>query len=299
MMKKNATAIILGLLVLLNLILLYYTMALEKNIQNLHAYMSSQFNQLQGDISNIGYNVSSSLEKQASIFDSATWSFGTLNPENMTIPLVVSIVPKEALTATTATLTANGVSVPMTRAGVNFSAEVPVDLFKNLEAYVTFESEGKQSSQRLDSVQRPFEEQLLTLHAQNNGGSTFEHSSGKYTLDGKIYIDIKAPDHNSVTSLKIVTTDNGTPLQELILNSAQQYEPVDYKVEIKFEANHTYETAVVVTDSYGLTYRTIVDRQMTDAGAASPSFGEMGWWDNMVILDKSGVVLYDSTAEFR
>lgn len=298
-MKKNATAIILGLMVLLNLILLCYTMALKKNIESLRTYMSSKFNQLQSDINSIGYNVSSSLEKQASIFDSATWSFGTLNPENMTIPLVVSVVPKEALTATSATLTANGVSVPMTRAGVNFNAEVSVDLFKDLEAYVTFESEGKQSSQRLDSVQRPFEEHLLTLHAQNNGGSTFEHSSGKYTLDGKVYIDIKAPDHNTVTSLKIVTTDNGTPLQELILNSAQQYEPVDYKVEIKFEANHTYETAVIATDSYGLTYRAIIDQQITDAGATLPSFGEMSWWDNMMILDKNGVVLYDSTAVFR
>lgn len=298
-MKKNATAIILGLMVLLNLILLCYTMSLKKNIESLRTYMSSKFNQLQSDINSIGYNVSSSLEKQASIFDSATWSFGTLNPENMTIPLVVSVVPKEALTATSATLTANGVSVPMTRAGVNFNAEVSVDLFKDLEAYVTFESEGKQSSQRLDSVQRPFEEQLLTLHAQNNGGSTFEHSSGKYTLDGKVYIDIKAPDHNTVTSLKIVTTDNGTPLQELILNSAQQYEPVDYKVEIKFEANHTYETAVIATDSYGLTYRAIIDQQITDAGATLPSFGEMSWWDNMMILDKNGVVLYDSTAVFR
>ena len=286
-------------MVLLNLILLCYTMGLEKNIESLRTYMSSQFNQLQGDINNISYNVSSSLETQASIFENVSCSFGKLSSENMTIPLVVSAVPKEVLTTTTATLTANGVSVPMIRNGVNFSAEIPVDLFKPLETYVTFESEGNQSSQRLDCAERPFEEELLTLYAQNEGGSTFEHYSGKYTFEGKVHIDIKTPDDNAVTSLKIVTTDNGVPLQESMLNANLLNKPIDYKVEIKFEANHTYESAVIATDSYGLTYRAIIDRQVTDAGATSPSFGEMDYWGNMVILDKDGTVLYDSTAEFR
>lgn len=298
-MKKNITATLLVVMIVLNLILLFRTRALEQNIQNLQHEMFNQFSHVLSKVNDISYNVSSTLERQASIFENISWSFGTLNSENMTIPLVVSVVPKEAITTTTATLTANGVSVPMIRNGVNFGAEIPVDLFKPLETYVTFESEGNQSSQRLDTIERPFEEELLMLDAQNEGGSTFEHYSGKYTFEGKVHIDIKTPDDNPVTSLKIVTTDNDVPLQESMLNANLLNKPIDYKVEIKFEANHTYETAVIATDSYGLTYRTIIDRQITDAGATSPSFGEMDYWGSMVILDKDGTVLYDSAAEFR
>ncbi|WMJ83930.1 hypothetical protein ACS3UN_12655 [Oscillospiraceae bacterium LTW-04] len=298
-MKKNATAVVLGLMVLLNLILLANTMALGKNIENLRSSMSSHLSQMQNDVRSISYNVSSTLERQASIFDGANWSFGALDPESMTILLVASVVPKEVHADTIATLTVNGISVPMTRDGVNFSGEIPVDLFNSLEAYITFESEGNQRSQRLSTDQWPFEDALLTLHAQNIGSSTFEHYNGKYTLNGKVDIDIRTPKSSAVTSLKIVTTDNDTLLQELTLKPAQQSQSVDYKVEIMFEANHIYETAVVATDSYGLTYRTIIDRKIIGADATSPDFGERDWWDEMVILDKNGVVLYDSSAEYH
>lgn len=296
-MKKNITVAILGVMILLNLILLAYTMALEKNISNLRVYMSNQFSQLQNEINGISYNISSAQEAQASLFNSSSWSLGEVNSDGLTIPLVVSVVPKEVSTNTTATLTANGASMPMTRDGVQFNAEIPVRLFDLLDAYVTFETEGVQRNQSLCSLM-PFEERLIALNAYNSGNS-FEASGNKFTLDGKVDIDLKIPEGSSVTSLKIVTTDNGTPIQELVLDPSLQHQTADYKLEIQLEANRTYETAVVATDSYGLTYRAIVDRQITGVDANLPDFGEMDWWGNMVILDKNGQVLYDSTAQYR
>lgn len=297
-MRKNATAAILGLMVLLNLILLAYTMALEKNIVNLRTNMSNQFSQLQSDIRSISYNISSAQEEQASIFNSNSWSFGKINPDSLTIPLVVSVVPKEAGVSTTATLTVNDASVLMTRSGMQFSAEIPVELFNLMDAYVTFETEGTQRSQSLCSLM-PFEEKLVALYACNNGGYGFEASSGKFEFDGKVDIDLKIPPDNAVSSLKIMTTDNGTPLQEMVLDPTLQYQTVDYKLEILLQAQHTYETVVVATDSYGLTYRAVVDLHAIGADGAMPDFGEMDWWGSMIILDKSGAVLYDSRAAYR
>lgn len=297
-MKKNLTATLLGVMLLLNLILWSRTIALEQNIENLQRNMSNQFGHVLSEVRGIGYNVSSALEVQASIFDSAVWSLGEIDPESLTLPLTVSVVPKEADEATTATLTANGAAVPMTRDGVHFTGVIPVGLFELLDAYITFESEGVQRSQSIDGV-RPFEERLITVIAQNTGGSSFEHYSSKFALDGRVDIDLKIPKNTAVTSLKIVTTDNGAPIQELVLDPALQHQTADYKLELTLEPNRTYETAVLATDSYGLTYRAIVDRQVTGTNVTTPDFGRMDWWGNMTILDKGGKVLYDSAAQYR
>lgn len=298
-MKKNATVTLLGVMILLNLILWFRTMALQRNIENLQHNMSNQFSQVLNEVRNISYNVSSSLEAQSSLFDSAVWSFGEIAPESLTIPLTVSVVPKEADAATAATLTVNDASVPMTRDGMKFTGVIPVGLFELLDAYVTFDAEGAQRSQSLEGGLRPFEERLIAIYAQNTGGSSFEHYANKFTLDGRVDIDLKVPENITVASLKIITTDNGAPIQELALNPALQRQTADYKLELTLEPNHTYETAVVATDSYGLTYRAIVDRQVTGANGTSPDFGHMEWWGNMTILDKNGKLVYDSMAQYR
>ncbi|GEM_PF-4505103 len=296
-MKKNATATLLGVLILLNLILWFRTMALQQNIENLQRNMSNQFSHILSEVRNISYSVSSTLEHQSSLFEDVSWSFGAADAEGLTIPLTVSAIPKEASMTTVATLTVNGASIQMTRDGLHFTGVLPVNLFTPLDIYITFDAEGVQRSQQLATGLRPFEERLPTLFAQNAGGSSFEHNAKKFTLDGRIQIDLKVPENITITSLKIVTTDNGTVIHELaakpILDPPVYSQMVDYPLEITFEPNHTYETAVVATDSYGLTYRTIVDRHVIGADGALPDFGQMEWWGNTTILDKNGRVLYD------
>ncbi len=298
-MKKNITTTLLGVMILLNLILWFRTRALEQNIENLQHNMSNQFSHVLSEVRGINYNVSSTLERQASIFDNISWSFGAIDTESLTIPLTVSVVPKEAHAATAATLTVNGASVQMTRDGMTFTGVISAGLFELLDAYVTFDAEGVQRSQSLGISLRPFEERLITLHAYNNGGSSFEAHSSKWTLYGQVDIDLKIPKDNAVSSLKIITTDNGTPVQELVLDPALQHQTAEYRLEIQLEAGRTYETVVLATDRYGLTYRAIVDRQVTGADSTTPDFGEMDWWDSTVILDKNGRVLYDSTSEYH
>lgn len=298
-MKKHITSVFMGLTILLNLILLANTMVVEKNISDLRTYMSHQFSQVQSNIGSIGSNVSNTLEQQSSLFDSTTWSFGEIDAESLTIPLIVSVIPKEVDTSTSATLTANGKSIAMTRDGVRFSGTIPVGLFNSLEAYITFESNGVQHSQSVVTLGMPFEEHLMMLSANYSGSHGFESYSGKFTFDGTVNIDLNIPENNAVTSLKIITTDNGALLQEVALDSSLHNQTADYKLEINLEANHTYESAVVATDSYGLTYRAIVNRQVTGTDATTSDFGQMDWWDTMLILDKSGKVIYDSTIENR
>lgn len=296
-MKKNLTATLLGVMLLLNIILWFRTIALGQNIENLQRNMSNQFSHLSSEVRGISYDVSNTIERQASLFEDVSWAFGAVDAESLTIPLTVSAIPKEASTTTTATLTVNGASTQMTRDGLQFTGILPVGLFTTLDVYVTFDAESTQRSQQVATGLRPFEERLPTLFAQNAGGSSFEHNVRKFTLDGRIQIDLKAPENTTITSLKIVTTDNGTVIHELaakpILDPPVYSQMVDYPLEITFEPNHTYETAVVATDGYGLTYRTIVDRHVIGADGALPDFGQMEWWGNTTILDKNGRVLYD------
>lgn len=160
-MKSKTIAVFIGITLLLNLILLSYTMTLEKNISSLQNNLSGQINQLRMDILNISGNVSSTLEEQASILDSAEWSYGKINVQNLMVPFSASVIPKEADTDTTAILTANGQSVPMVRSGMSFNAEISVGLFEDINAYVTFDVKGTQRTQSLNVGQRPFEGGLI------------------------------------------------------------------------------------------------------------------------------------------
>lgn len=303
MMKKSTLAALFGAVILLNLILWFRTISLQQNIENLQHNMSNQFSHLSSEVRGIGQNVSDTLERQASLFDGVDWSLGAVDTNNLTMPLTVSVVPKEADSESTATLTANGASVPMTRDGVHFTCVLPVGLFEPLAIYVTLDSAGTQRTQQLLDGLLPFEDRLPMLYAQNAGGSSFEHYASKFKLDGPIDINVKVPESTALTSLKIVTTDNGTVIKEQALTPA--FEPpawsqmVDYTLELTLESNHTYETAVIATDSFGLSYRAIVDRQVVGASSRTPDFGEMGQWGETVILDKNGRVLYDLTAQYR
>ncbi len=297
-MKKNTLAALLGVTIALNLMLWWRTVTLEQTMQNLQQSMRNQIEHMTSEVRGISQSVSSALAREASIFDSYAVSFGEIEPEDMTIPLTVSVMPKEAGTATAATLTVNGVSVPMTRDGMKFTGVLSVGLFEYLDTYVTFDTEGVQRGQSLDTGLRPFEERLPILYVYNAGGSSFEYNANKFTFDGPIEINLKATSEDAaITSLKIFTTDNGVVIQEQALKPA--FEPpmwsqmVDYKLTLTFEPNHTYETAVIATDSYGLTYRAIVDRQTVGESGQPTDFGGMDWWGQTIILDKDGRVLYD------
>ncbi len=295
-MKKNVTATLFGVMILLNLILWFRTITLQQNIENLQQNMSNQFSHVLSEVRSISYNVASTLEAQDNIFDDSSWSFGAIDSKSMTLPMTVSVVPKESTADTVATLTINNTSVTMTRDGVHFTGVISVALFENLEVYVTLDSAGVRRSQQLVNCLPPFEERLPVLYAQNAGGSSFETYANKFTLNGPIDINLYTPENTTVTSLKIVTTDNGATIRELPLKSVLEppvwTQMADYELSLTFEPNHTYETTVIATDSNDLTYRVIVDRQVVDNNGRVSGFGERDAWGEMVILDKNGRVLH-------
>ncbi|HHZ01442.1 MAG TPA: hypothetical protein GX396_00695 [Tissierellia bacterium] len=294
-MKRKHLYFIIAVLILFN----FTTMNKIHNIENsmnrsLRQIQNEQID-LRNEIKNIYANVDEKLKKQISLFDSYTVTFGSdLNKDNLTIPVEISVTPKEQTENLTADLLVNDQRHVMVKNGSRFTASINAYLFDPLQIKVILKDKGLEKIETIDEYDDLQYKYLLDMYVHFAGRT--KYISGKYQYEGDIIIDYFESKNNSLEKISISKYINGTFIDEQEVDmknlESKMHTIHSLQGEVELSANDRIEIYINVLDKYGLNYKYIV---LADEIDSDGKLVEMRpEWTNgslVEIIDKSGKVL--------
>ena len=295
MMKKNYLYIIIAALVMANIFTLIKISNIENSMDRNIQQMYNTQNDIRNEINNIYLNVDEKLKKQASILDNFDIEFGEeLNADNLTVPVSISLTPKEITGGITATLLINDVRHSMINNGTTFTASVDVYIFEPLQIKVIMDNGSKEEIETIDEYDDLKYKYILDFYGSFLGDA--KYSAGKYQYNGDIVINYEGSLSNNLKAVSITKYINGKLIDEQEVNiegNTSIFHPV--KEEVELSANDIIETYIVALDKYGLNYKYIVLRDEIDSNGNMVKMSPE--WTNgslIEIKDKSGKVLLEN-----
>lgn len=291
-MKKKALYFTIAALLLLNMFTLYKLNSMENSINNLFQQSDIVTNSLKNDINNIYSRVEANLKKQGSILDNHAVTFGEFNPSNLTIPVTVSITPKEYSKGLIASLQINDKNVLMKNEGTSFVVTVNANIFDDFQLKVDLNKNGVEKIETIEEYDDLKSKYLLAISGGFNGGSTY--GSNQYQYSGKIVFTFVSSQSNSVEKISIVNDVNG------FIISKREIEPsnnvsVDFNDKIKLSNGEKLRTYAMVQDKYGLNYKYFVSVFAIDSnGKPINDNSTLEMRGLAEISDRNGKILYSS-----
>lgn len=293
-MKKNYLYIAIVALILFNV----YTINKVNNIgnlvdRNMQQIQSDQTN-IRNEISNIYSNVDEKLKKQASVLDSYDVVFGDeLNTENLTVPVNISVTPKENTGNLTAELLINNERYSMNKNETTFTSQINTYVFDSFKMMIVLNDNGREKIETIveyDDLQYKY---LLSLYGHFAGNT--QYSSGKYQYDGDIIIDFSGPEVNNPEKISISKYINGTFIdeQEVDMRGSDRgmHSIHSVKGEAELSAIDKIEICISVEDKYGLSYKYIVLADEIDSEGELVTMRPEWTNGSLEIKDKNGKVL--------
>lgn len=255
-MKKNTLYIIITALLLLNLFTFSKLNSLENNINNRFKQSDFVTNSLRNEINSIYSNVETKLKKQGSILDKYNVTFGELNPSDFTIPVTLSITPKEYSKGLTASLQLNDTSVLMKNDGTSFVATVDAYIFDDFYLKVDLEKKGVKKIETIEEYPDFRNKFLLDIGGGFSGQSTY--SSKEYHYSGKIDLKFPFSQASNAEKITIVNDVNGIIINERKIDPSNNIS-IDVKETIKLAAGDKLTIYAIVQDKYGLNYKYVIN----------------------------------------
>jgi len=294
-MRKDYLYIAIVALIIFNV----YTINKVNNIgnsvdRNMQQIQREQID-IRNEISNIYSNVDEKLKKQASILDSYDVVFGDeLNTENLTVPVKISVTPKENTGNLTAELLINNERYSMNKNGITFNTQVNTHVFDPFKIMIVLNDNGTEKIETIDEYDDLQYKYLLDFFGHFAGNT--QYSSGKYQYDGDIIIDFFGPEVNNPEKISISKYINGTFIdeQEVDMRGSDtgMHSIHSVKGEAELSANDKIEICIIAEDKYGLNYKYIVlADEIDNEGKLVTMHPE---WTNgslVEIKDKNGKVL--------
>lgn len=306
-MKKHLPEAAAVLACCLAAVCLFQIASLRGEIGSLRSNLSNQISRVDSSVQAIYSTVGSQLERGASLLAGKEFRYeGEPDLANRTARLRCTVTPKEfSPDRTGATLYWSGGEAAMTLEQGAFSAVLELPLFSESSvSRVTFSQDGTLRTEALDWYFSPRTELLPCFYASFDGSAS--GSGGSYHREGSLWLDIANPHGTGKLPDSVVLIEflDGVEKGRTDLipddalggggdgNDDQRRYTVDVTCEVPNGSTH--ELWIEVTDEYGLRYRMLVDRWITDAqGNGSPD--ENGWiWqgNEPEIYDAKGNLLY-------
>ncbi|MBP1926526.1 hypothetical protein J2Z76_002395 [Sedimentibacter acidaminivorans] len=287
---KNLESIII-LLVLLNVFTLFKLNNVKNSIERQMQQNEHEINNLENNINNIYTNVDAKLKKQASVLDSYDVQIrGELNPNNYTVPVTLTITPKEYSDELTATLQLNNKNIPMQKKGTSFKCTFDVYIFDDFKLKIILEQNGIQKIESIEEYSKLQYKYLLDIFGGFSGKESY--SSGIYKFDGDISLNFGNSQNNSPIKASLGKYLNGTIVSEQEVELSDHMDiPVNDSIELN--ANDKFMLCVNVQDKYGINYKYVVMLYEIDSKGKSVNIRPE--WSNGSIIeisDKNGNILY-------
>ena len=295
--QKIISCIIVGLLVF-SLVQIVVLRDEIDNLKSVNSRLSSELNQINGNINSIYTNVDKKLKQQASILSGVNYDIGEINDDNETVSVALKIVPKTIVDDMQVSVKIGDEITELTRKGNEFTAKFNVGLFIGYDEYplVTIKTSAGTQTEYLEDVDLSyqFDRYFPTLEARMNGSSTTYRDSSAH-INSTYDVDVHKYGNDSdvtFTKITLVETLNGEEIgREDITDKVTEADgsySAQYVKDIDISDGYDLRLYVIAENSLGYTHETLAGCWMDDRMGALVNV-EL---DNEIIYDKDGNMLW-------
>ena len=254
---------------------------LALRIRNLQGYMNSSFSMLENSVNSIYTNVDQQLKEEASLLSGVEVEYGEINLNDHTIDVTVKLVPKLISEDIMISVSINGRSADLSKAGSAFTGTIPVDIYNLGELMLmSIETAAGTQTQYLSEIQVEYlwENRIPSLYyCDVSGQGSF--ADGKYSFIGHIDINCSPTEQTPDVSFEkfvLVTERNGEEInREDITEDVLNYEAYphgvywrdEYKMECEAKEGDDVRIYLEATDSLGYLHRMLVHQWREQNGA--------------------------------
>lgn len=304
-MKQRLPMIAAACSCVLTLACLVQIVAMNRKIKQLESSLSNKIQMVNSSVWEIRSEIDSRLAQEASLLSGKRFDYGEPEIKGATIALHCSVTPKELIPGeTTATLYWSGGEAPLTLEQGSFTTTLALPLFSDsLIDKVVFAQDGVLRTEAIDLTYSPRGEFLPWIYTFFEGSSS--GSNGSYHREGNLQLDMNSSNPGlRATAVTLIELLDGKEVGRAALipdpESIHGEDPysfrASYPVDATYEvpAGSAHELWVDIRDAYGLHYRLMVDRWVTDGqGNGAPDDSTRVWYgDEAIICDEQGKILY-------
>ncbi len=296
-MKKYIVPTLLVILIVLQLVSLSRMEQLKNELNNTKNQLSNLATSQSGQLSMLTANINQMLSKQASMIDHFEYAFGEFDQSRMTLPVTFKVVPKEVTPDARMTLDVSGERIAMDRSGTTFTATLPVGIFTKFEASVILTDNGSDKSEKLAVSEHLRFRLLPTVFAHFEGDSVMNYTksadslSGAYHRSGKIALDVKPVENNTIEKARLVFEVDGEIIKEMPINTGGMSTEFDQRLSLA--AGQHLVVSIEAIDSFGLIHRVIVEKFSLNGQAEHIPEDDWMWMDEAIIKHPDGTVLFN------
>ena len=298
--KTNWKAIAVVALVVLLIVSFFKIAELSDAVENLqmeNTSLSSGIQALRDDIQSIYNNVDAKLKEQASLVAGVDFEIGNISDDMKSVELALTVVPKLVSDDMEVTVSVDGMTVPLTRNGSEFTGSVAVGLFVDYNQWplLSVKSAEGTKTEYLDSVDVSylFSRHLPSLYADMSASSTLKN--GKLQVDAGFCVESKPANSNSpitFVSFTLIEEINGeeisrSDITDEVRKSGNSYN-TQYIKSFEMSQEDELKIYVIAEDTLGYIHKTLAHFwvQSEDGAVAEAVFG------GELIYDKDGNLLY-------
>ncbi|HWQ80533.1 MAG TPA: hypothetical protein VN381_17030 [Anaerovoracaceae bacterium] len=275
-MKKNISHILIAILIVLQAASILKINNLQRQIESTNAEMNHFNNSIRSDMNAVYSNVDEMLNQKASLIESAATEIGTLNADDLTVPVTFTLTPKEVSEYTAVSLDFDGELFPMEKNGTTFFATVSRNVFDHALPKIVIDENGIKKIMQDDQVGIPSIKESIfpIMHPSLSGEARFDGKT--YKRKGSLNTDTKET-ASGIKFTKIrfaVKVDDKVISNEMIPNETLSY---GYEVdeEISLSNGQICTMTVIATDSIGFEHHYIVGHYVAGSDKQrEPWFGD-------------------------
>jgi hypothetical protein len=266
---------------------------LENNLDNRLRQREYDASSLRNEINNIYSNVDAKLKKQVSIIDSYTLTYGEFNPSNLTVPVTLTITPKEYSKGLAASIELKDKNVMMKNEGTSFIGTADFYIFDEFKLKISLEKDGVKKVETVEEYGGIRNQYLLDIQGGFNGQSSY--SANQYEYNGKIDLYCSPIQNNGPEAISIIIDVNGDIVSERKIDPYDRI-LIDVKEKVKLVSNGNSGKLTIyalVKDKYGLNYKYVLQGfKINGEGQPVHDDFEASMRAITQITDSSGRVLY-------
>ncbi|MDR7855374.1 hypothetical protein [Tissierella sp.] len=288
-MKRNGIYILIGALVLSQFSLLLRINRLESQTEYTKNQINNLSNDLRNDMNAIYSNVDDMLNRKESLIEISTTEIGTVNRDNLTVPITFTLTPKEVSENTMVSLDFNGELLPMNKAGTSFTTTVDRSIFSDALPNIVIDEKGVKKTMDgkqigiIDIKNEIFPNMFPRLLGQAS------YSGGTYSRSGNLSVDTKESSKDiKFTKIRLVIKlDDKTISEEDIPNEVFD-SGYEINKKIPLGDGEVCTMIVIATDNIGLEHHYTVDTWI-----GGSKMQREPWFEDEYIYSSDGKLLWE------
>lgn len=269
MNKTRIKTYILSTLVVIMIIGQAYSVSMICNLQaqidSMQIDMRSLNGIIEGNMSIIYANIDERLAEEDNLIESAAVEIGTLNLEDVTIPLTFKVTPKEVRADTAVSLDVDGVLFPMEKKDTTFSTTISHTIFEEISPKIVIEENGVKKT-REDDRMNVFEMKhsiFPTVYPDYSG--QMNKTKKGFSIKGELSLTI-TPAETEIKEIRLqIKADQKEVANELLsydppsgqYDQFTQYHAINKEIPAK--SGQTCTMVVIVTDTLGFVHHYKID----------------------------------------